>query len=138
MGLRDSIVARFELLLEDIEEQSAAVVPYGVVLGIPLEEGRDLLEGGVCEIASFDLGRGVSLSSVEICCGRRAQTHLFGHLFLERSVLLDLLALLFSCSLALVDHTGDAGNAVLGNCQPHFPNTRVQLPASLTLAMRVR
>jgi hypothetical protein len=55
----------------------------------------------------------------------RAPTHLCGHVGLERSVLLDLLALLFSGGLALVDHAGDAGNAVLGNCQPHFPSSHV-------------
>jgi hypothetical protein len=60
LGLADRAVARFELFLEDIEEQSAAVVPYRVVLRVPLEEGGDLLEGGVCEIAGFDLERGVS------------------------------------------------------------------------------
>ena len=61
LGLADCAVARFELLLEDIEEQSATVVPYGVVLGITLEEGGDLLESGVCEVAGFDLGRAVSV-----------------------------------------------------------------------------
>ena len=47
--------------MEDIEEHSAAVVPYCVVLGVPLEEGGNLLEGGVCEVAGFDLGRAVSV-----------------------------------------------------------------------------
>jgi len=62
LGLADGAVSRFELLVEDIEEQSAAVVPYCVVLGVPLEEGGDLLEGGVCEVAGFDLGRVLSVS----------------------------------------------------------------------------
>jgi len=34
------------------------MVPDGVVLGILLKEGGDLLEGGVCEVPSFDLDRG--------------------------------------------------------------------------------
>lgn len=62
LGFADCAVARLEFSLEDIEEQSAAVVPYCVVLGVPLEEGGDLLEGGVCEVAGFDLEHGVSLS----------------------------------------------------------------------------
>ena len=53
LGLADCAIARFELLLEDIEEQSTAVVPYSVVLGITLEEGGDLLESGICKIAGF-------------------------------------------------------------------------------------
>jgi hypothetical protein len=70
----------------------------------------------------------------------RAPTHLCGHVGLERSVLLDLLALLFSGGLALVDHAGDAGNAVLGNCQPHFPSSHVitTCMGTLTLAMGLR
>jgi hypothetical protein len=67
-------------------------------------------------------------------CGVRSPTHLFGHFTLERPILLDLLALLFSCGLTLVDHAGDAGNAVLGNCQPH---SHAQLSALLTLAMEM-
>lgn len=65
LGLADCAIARFELLLEDIEEQSTAVVPYSVVLGITLEEGGDLLESGICEIAGFDLERDVSLSLLD-------------------------------------------------------------------------
>lgn len=41
--------------MKDIEEEYAAVVPYRVVFGILLEEGGDLLEGGVCEVADLDL-----------------------------------------------------------------------------------
>ena len=65
LGLADCAIARFELLLEDIEEQSTAVVPYSVVLGITLEEGGDLLESGICKIAGFDLERDVSLSLLD-------------------------------------------------------------------------
>jgi hypothetical protein len=54
-SLGDSIVAGSEFFLEDILKQAAAVVPDGVVLRILLEEGGDLLEGGVCEVAGFDL-----------------------------------------------------------------------------------
>jgi hypothetical protein len=36
------------------------VVPDGVVFGVLLEEGGDLLESGVREVAGFDLGWEVS------------------------------------------------------------------------------
>jgi len=64
-GLGDGIVARCELFGEDVEEEAAAVVPDGVVLWILLQEGGDLLESGVCEVAGFDLWRGQASASVQ-------------------------------------------------------------------------
>lgn len=61
-SLGDGIVAGSEFFGEDVEQEAAAVVPDGVVLWVLLEEGGDLLESGVCEVAGFDLWRGSSVS----------------------------------------------------------------------------
>ena len=65
-GLGDSTIARCELFLEDILKQTATVVPDGVVLWILLEEGGDLLESGVCEVAGLDLKAGCQRASVSV------------------------------------------------------------------------
>jgi hypothetical protein len=56
--------------MEDVEEEAAAVVPDGVVLGVLLEEGGDLLESGVCEVAGFDLWSGKNVLASGWSCSR--------------------------------------------------------------------
>jgi hypothetical protein len=103
LGLADRAVARFELFLKDIEEQSAAVVPYRVVLWVPLEEGGDLLEGGVCEFAGFDLERGVSLSSTRDLVSELQ--HTFSATSLSRDLYCSICLRSFSLAASLLSTT---------------------------------
>ena len=143
-SLGDGVVARLELFLEYILEQAATVVPNSVVLWVLLEEGGDLLEGGVCEVAGLDLVSGVLASYLankwdiahKTWSNGPRQTNLVANFLLQRPILLDMLALLLPRGLALVERRRrDAGNSVLvrANCQStSLP--RIQEPLSRTYA----